>query len=391
MTPPDSRPPEVTVLLPCLNEEKTLPFCIEEIKMTFESNHLHGEILVADNGSTDNSKALATSLGARVVDVAEKGYGNALHYGILAARADYVVMGDADGSYNFSHTPALLEKLRDGAHLVMGNRFAGGIDPGAMPWKNKHLGNPALSLIGRVLFNIPTHDFHCGLRGVNKAHYQKLDLNSTGMEYASEMVIKFAIMKSRIDEVPTVLRKDLRDTAPHLRPWRDGWRHLRLMLALAPDKALRIPGWAITILGLLSWAVLLPGTLPFLGVRFDIHSLLFASLLLAIGPMLLFLGSFARIYAIETGLLPNRKSLLQKDGSAEWLSIFGAVCLLAGAVLGGIAVSQWLDQGLGDLDPSRTMRWAIPSATLLQLGAQSLAMSMVVHLIQIPLRSRAVR
>ena len=300
-------------------------------------------------------------------------------------------MGDADGSYNFSHTPALLEKLRDGAHLVMGNRFAGGIDPGAMPWKNKHLGNPALSLIGRVLFNIPTHDFHCGLRGVNKAHYQKLDLNSTGMEYASEMVIKFAIMKSRIDEVPTVLRKDLRDTAPHLRPWRDGWRHLRLMLALAPDKALRIPGWAITILGLLSWAVLLPGTLPFLGVRFDIHSLLFASLLLAIGPMLLFLGSFARIYAIETGLLPNRKSLLQKDGSAEWLSIFGAVCLLAGAVLGGIAVSQWLDQGLGDLDPSRTMRWAIPSATLLQLGAQSLAMSMVVHLIQIPLRSRAVR
>ena len=384
MTSETNEEPIVTVLLPCLNEEKTLPFCIEEIQRTLRDNKLQGEVLVADNGSEDNSKDIATRMGAAVIDVEEKGYGSALDAGIRAANANYVVMADSDGSYNFTHVPRFLEKLQEGADLVMGNRFEGGIEPGAMPWKNKVIGNPALSLVGRILFHTGVRDFHCGMRGVNRESYLKLGLRSTGMEYASEMVIKSTLADQNIGEVPTGLRKDLRDKAPHLRPWQDGWRHLRLMLALAPQKALKVPGWTLTILGVLSWAILLPSTLAIGGVNFDIHTLLFASLLLAVGPLLLFLGTFARIYAAHTGLLPPRRSRLQNRGSAEWLTILGVLCLLGGLGCAMVSVLDWLSGGLGELDPSYTMRWVIPSATLLQLGAQAIAMSLIVHLVQIP-------
>jgi glycosyltransferase involved in cell wall biosynthesis len=223
---------QLTILMPCLNEIETLGRCIEKAKSWIEKNGLDAEILVADNGSTDGSQKNAESLGARVISVAQRGYGSALFHGCMAANGEWIIMGDADDSYDFSALDPFVEKLSDGYDLVMGNRFAGGIAPGAMPWKNRYIGNPILTLIGRFLFKSPANDFHCGLRGFRKDAFLRMDLRTTGMEFASEMVIKANLFGMRITEVPTTLSKDGRSRAPHLRPWRDGWRHLRFMLIL---------------------------------------------------------------------------------------------------------------------------------------------------------------
>lgn len=238
--------PEFSVVLPCLNEAETLAKCIEKAQRAFRELGIDGEVVVGDNGSTDGSQQIAERLGARVIPVAEKGYGNALRGGVVAARGKYLIMGDSDDSYDFSAISPFVGKLRQGYDLVMGNRFRGGIMPGAMPWKHKWIGNPVLSFIGRLLFHCPVRDFHCGMRGFSKDAYERMKLQTTGMEFASEMVIKSTLLQMRIDEVPTILYKDGRSRPPHLRSWRDGWRHLRFMLLFSPRWLFLYPGAAST-------------------------------------------------------------------------------------------------------------------------------------------------
>ena len=240
---------ELSIVMPCLNEAETLATCIEKANRSLKSLNITGEVVVADNGSTDGSLEIAAERGARVVHAAEKGYGNALRAGIAAARGKFIIIGDADDSYDFSAIEPFVAKLREGCDLVMGNRFCGGIMPGAMPWKHRWIGNPVLTGIGRLLFRSPVGDFHCGLRGFNKAAYERLDLRTTGMEFASEMVIKSTLLGQKIAEVPTVLHKDGRSHPPHLRSWRDGWRHLRFMLLFSPRWLFLIPGLVLLALG----------------------------------------------------------------------------------------------------------------------------------------------
>jgi glycosyltransferase involved in cell wall biosynthesis len=267
---------QLTILMPCLNEAETLSACIHKANEWIARTDIDAEVLIADNGSTDGSRGIARSLGARVVDVHERGYGAALYCGSQAARGEWIVMGDSDDSYDFSDLDHFVAKLREGCDLVMGNRFSGGIAPGAMPWKNRYIGNPVLSWVGRALYNCPVNDFHCGLRGYTKAAFQRMDLRSSGMEFASEMVIKATMIGMRVCEVPTTLSKDGRFGPPHLRPWRDGWAHLRFMLLLNPRWLFIIPGALLALVSMTVWLMLLPGPVRVGGVVFDIHTLLFA-------------------------------------------------------------------------------------------------------------------
>ena len=253
-------PMEVSLVMPCLNEAETLEFCIVEAQGALSEAGLDSEVVIADNGSTDGSQQIARDLGARVVDVADKGYGNALRGGIAGARVEFIVMADADGSYDFSHAPRILAKLRGGYDLAMGNRFLGGIEPGAMPWKHQYIGNPVLSGIGRLFFACPAGDFHCGLRGFSKAAYDKMGLTTTGMEFASEMVIKSTLNGLKITEIPTVLRPDGRSRPPHLNSWRDGWRHLRFMLIFCPRWLFVIPGLTLSLVGIVLMMLLCQAT-----------------------------------------------------------------------------------------------------------------------------------
>ena len=276
---PSPEPLELTLLMPCLDEALTLPACLQEARETLEKLQVSGEILIADNGSTDGSQAIAEAAGARVIPVTQRGYGHALNTGIQAARGRYVIMADADGSYDFRESGPMLEALRQGADIAMGNRFAGGIHPGAMPWKNRYIGNPVLSYLGRLLFKIPTRDFHCGLRGGSKEAINGLALRTGGMEFASEMVIKAALSGLKMVETPVSLRQDGRDRPPHLRPWRDGWRHLRFMLLFSPKWVFLLPGLASLLIGLLGFAALLTGPVPIGNITLDVHTLLYACLL----------------------------------------------------------------------------------------------------------------
>src|ERR1051325_11384597 len=278
-----AEPLELSIVMPCLNEAETLGICISKARQWLIKNRVAGEIIVADNGSIDGSQKIATTLGACVIDVAQKGYGSALLGGISAARGKYVVMGDADDSYNFSHLDLFLERLRDGFDLVMGNRFVGGIRPGAMKPLHKYLGNPVLTGIGRVLFKSPCGDFHCGLRGFSKAAISKLDLRTTGMEFASEMVVKSTLHKLRITEVPTILFQDGRSRPPHLRSWRDGWRHLRFLLLYSPRWLFLYPGVLLMLAGFLAAVWLLPSARTLGSVTFDVDTLLYAASAIIVG------------------------------------------------------------------------------------------------------------
>jgi glycosyltransferase involved in cell wall biosynthesis len=253
-------PMKLTILMPCLNEAETLATCVEKALGWIATSGVEAEVLVADNGSTDGSQDIARSLGARVVDVPQRGYGSALYYGSKAARGRYIIMGDSDDSYDFSNLDAFVEKLDEGYHLVMGNRFLGGIEPGAMPWKNRYIGNPVLTWVGRVLFRCPAKDFHCGIRGYTREAFERMDLRTTGMEFASEMVIKATVLGLKITEVPTTLSKDGRSRPPHLRPWRDGWRHLRFMLLFSPRWLFLVPGSVLSLVSLVAYVALLIGT-----------------------------------------------------------------------------------------------------------------------------------
>jgi len=365
-------PLELTILMPCLNEAETLATCIQKALGYLARSGVSGEVLIADNGSTDGSQAIARGLGARVIDVPEKGYGAALIAGIAGARGCYVIMGDSDDSYDFSALDPFIAKLRDGYDLVMGNRFKGGIAPGAMPPLHRYLGNPVLSTIGRVFFGGPIRDFHCGLRGFSRAAIIALDLRAPGMEFASEMVVKATMRGLRITEVPTTLSPDGRSRPPHLRSWRDGWRHLRFLLIFCPRWLFLYPGAVLFALGALGMAALLPGPVRLGGITLDVHSLLYASGAVVMGFQAVQFWVFARLYGGVTGLLPEPQRLsraLSRFGLEAGL-VAAALLLLFGLGLGFFAVGQWGTQDFGALAGGKVMRLAIASVTAMLLGLQ---------------------
>jgi glycosyltransferase involved in cell wall biosynthesis len=376
---------DVSIVMPCLNEAETLAKCIKHAQSAIAKGGLAAEIIVADNGSTDGSQKIATDLGAKVVDVSRKGYGSALIGGIDAAQGAYIVMGDADDSYDFEAIGPLVDRLRDGFDLVVGNRFMGGIQPGAMPWSHRWIGNPVLTFISRVFFHAPVGDTHCGMRAFRKDAYEKMRLRATGMEFASEMVIKASLKGMRITEVPVVLRPDGRSRPPHLRTWRDGWRHLRFMLLFSPRWLFLYPGLALFALGAVLSALLIGGPLLVAGVRLDIHTLLVAGFLSLIGYQLVLFAVFTKIFAVRMGFHPPHPVL---EGLFRYITL--EVGLLAGAlmVLAGItglvlAVASWQSVRFGNLDPSLTMREVIPAVLLMAIGTQTVFASFFISILSI--------
>jgi glycosyltransferase involved in cell wall biosynthesis len=359
---------ELSILMPCLNEAETLESCINKAQWYLRHSNVSGEVIIADNGSKDGSQAIASRLGARVVAVQAKGYGNALIGGIAAARGKYIIMGDADDSYDFTNLDHFVKKLRKGYDLVMGNRFKGGIKPGAMPRLHKYLGNPVLTAIGRLLFQSPCNDFHCGLRGFSKDAITKLDLRTTGMEFASEMVVKATLHKMRIAEVPTTLSPDGRSRPPHLRSWRDGWRHLRFLLLYSPRWLFLYPGTLLMLIGTITGLWLLPGQK---GI-FDIHTLLYSAAAILVGFQVVSFALFTKIFAISEGLLPEdpRLNKVFQYINLEVGLIVGGALLLIGIAGSIYAFNAWEANLFGPLEPSQTMRIVIPSVTCLALGVQ---------------------
>ncbi|HVC78668.1 MAG TPA: glycosyltransferase family 2 protein [Candidatus Micrarchaeaceae archaeon] len=376
---------EVSIVMPCLNEAETLAKCIRHAQSAIANGGLSAEIIVADNGSSDGSQQIARDLGARVVDVSRKGYGSALIGGIDAAQGRFIVMGDADDSYDFGAIGPLIDKLREGYELVVGNRFMGGIQPGAMPWSHRWVGNPVLTFISRVFFHAPVGDTHCGLRAFKKDAYEKMRLRATGMEFASEMVIKAALKGMRITEVPVVLRPDGRSRPPHLRTWRDGWRHLRFMLLFSPRWLFLYPGLALFAVGVVLSALLLAGPLHVAGVRLDIHTLLVAGFLALIGYQLVLFAVFTKIFAVRMGFHPPHPVLerLFKFITLEVGLLAGALMVLAGIVGLVLAVASWQAVGFGNLNPSLTMREVIPAVLLLAIGTQTVFASFFISILSI--------
>jgi hypothetical protein len=374
---------ELTVVMPCLNEALTLGPCIERAMATFKQHGIKGEVVIGDNGSTDGSQDIARALGARVIDVPVRGYGAALLGGFAAARGRYILMGDSDMSYDFGEAPRYLDKLRQGFELVMGNRFKGEIKPGAMPWKNKHIGNPVLSGVGRLFFGIEVGDFHCGLRAFSKTAIERLDLRSTGMELASEIVVKAQLHKLKLTEVPATLSPDGRDRPPHLRPWRDGWRHLRFLLLYSPRWLFVYPGLALMLLGTAIHVMLLPGPRVVGGVELDVHTLLYGGAMILVGAQAVFFAVLAKIFAITEGLVPEppeAKRWFQRI-QLEHGVVTGAVLALLGLAGAVWAVLAWRSRGFGGYAPHEAMRIVVPSAVLLALGAQTIFSSFFLSLL----------
>ncbi|MBD2599746.1 MAG: glycosyltransferase family 2 protein [Microcystis sp. M20BS1] len=355
---------ELSIIMPCLNEAETLATCIGKARDYLERHKIAGEVLIADNGSSDGSQEIATNSGARVVPIPERGYGSALRGGIAAAKGQYIIIGDADDSYDFTNLSPFLEKLRQGYDLVMGNRFQGGIKPGAMPVLHKHLGNPVLTWLGRLFFGSPCGDFHCGLRGFSKQAIEQLNLRTTGMEFASEMVVKASLYGLKITEVPTTLSPDGRSRPPHLKTWRDGWRHLRFLLMYSPRWLFLYPGLALMFLGFVAtiWFMTQP----------RVHTLLYSATALIIGFQIVSFAIFTKAFAISEGLLPEDRKLRRflRYINLEVGLIIGVILFLVGIGGSVYALYTWNAQLYGALDPAVTMRIVIPSVTALGLGVQ---------------------
>ena len=363
--------------MPCLNEAETLARCIEKARAGIEKAGVPGEVLIADNGSTDGSQEIATRCGARVVPVAAKGYGSALRGGIEAAYGKWIIMGDADDSYDFSDITGFVQKLREGYDLVMGCRMprgGGTIMPGAMPWKNRWLGNPVLSTIGRIFFRCPAQDFHCGLRGFSKAAYEKMELQTTGMEFASEMVIKGTFKSLRITEVPITLHKDGRSRPPHLKPWRDGWRHLRFMLIYSPRWLFLMPGLFLGLLGFIASAFLVGAPVRANGVSFDVGTLAVSCMLAIVGFQLVAFAFFTKVFAIAEGLLPEDPKLSRVFNifTLERGIVAGLLVLLVGLICLGRAVWIWEQINYGAMPYAENLRRLIPAVALVVLGVQAI-------------------
>ena len=368
------RPVELTILMPCLNEAETIEVCVRKALGYLASSGVDGEVLVADNGSTDGSQALALAAGARVAMVLEKGYGAALMGGIREARGRYVIMGDADDSYDFEALDPFMDRLRAGDALVMGNRFKGGIAPGAMPVLHRYLGNPVLSFLGKLFFHIPVNDFHCGLRGFSRQAMLDLKLSTTGMEFASEMVVKTALNGLPMSEAPTTLKPDGRSRAPHLKTWRDGWRHLRFLLLHSPKWLFIYPGAALMALGVLLSAMLATGPLQLTPhVQIDVHSMLASCFAVILGAQLIMFGALARRYGEIEGFLPATRTPVSKlvlGLTLETVLQAAGVVFLAGVVGGGWAVWSWAASGFGPIVYDQVMRVLILSLTAVTVGVQ---------------------
>lgn len=386
-------PLDLTILMPCLNEAETIVACIAKAKLGIERAGVTGEVLIADNGSTDGSIELAEKHGARVVRVAKKGYGNALRGGIEAAHGRWILMGDADDSYDFSEAPRFIAKLREGNDMVMGCRLpkgGGTIMPGAMPFKNRWLGNPVLSFLGRLLFRTPIRDFHCGLRAFTREAYERMATKTTGMEFASEMVMKSSIQAMRVAEVPITLHKDGRSRPPHLKPWRDGWRHLRFMLIYSPRWLFLMPGLAAAVVGALASIAIFWGPLQFGRVQLDAGTLAVACMLFTIGVQLVAFAFFAKVFAIGEGLLPDdpRFARVFRFFTLEKGLIAGALTLLAGLGLLVWSIWIWRAAGFGTIPYSENLRRIIAAVTLIIVGHQVMAASWFLSVLGLKTTSR---
>jgi len=378
-TPADSKPMAtsqlvVSVVLPCLNEAETLAICIRQAADAMKDSGLPGEIIVADNGSTDGSQQIAADYGARVVPVVTRGYGAALWAGITSAHGKYVVMGDSDASYDFRHIPAFVAKLREGYQLVIGNRFSGKIFPGAMPPLHRYLGNPVLTWVGRLFFQVPSGDFHCGLRAFDRLAITNLDLRTTGMEFASEMIIKARLAGLAITEIPTTLAPDGRSRPPHLRSWRDGWRHLRFMLLYSPRWLFFWPGLLLILTGTIGVLWLAPGPRNILGVTFDVHTMLFAGAAIVVGFQSVLFAVLAKVFAVTEGLLPPNPHLQRLVGSLSLEAglLVGLLLLLAGLGISVSSIFVWRAAGFGDLNPAEVLRLIIPAIVFIIVGCQTM-------------------
>jgi glycosyltransferase involved in cell wall biosynthesis len=383
---------ELTILMPCLNEAETLAVCIGKARAFLERTGIAGEILIADNGSTDGSREIATTHGARVVPVPERGYGAALNGGIMAARGRFVIMADADDSYDFSRLDAFVAALRDGADLVMGNRFQGGIAPGAMPWHHRYIGNPVLSFAGRLFFRTPIGDFHCGLRGFRRDAIRALKLRTSGMEFASEMVVKATLAHLDVREVPTTLAKDGRSRPPHLRSFRDGWRHLRFLLLFSPRWLFLYPGIALLWVGLVVGAILLPGPVRYGSVTFDVHTFLVAALCVMVGLQSISFAIMGRRFASRYGFIPRSSSydkVLESITLERVLVAAIALMLIGfGSLLWG--VNQWAMREFGPLNLTSTMRAVILAMTFMVCGFQLMMSGFMSSIINIPIYERRI-
>ena len=385
---------ELTIVMPCLNEAETLARCIEKANAGIAKAGIAGEVLVADNGSTDGSQDIARAHGARVVTIAAKGYGSALRGGIEAAQGRWIIMGDADDSYDFSNIIGFVQKLRDGYDLVMGCRMprgGGTIMPGAMPWKNRWLGNPVLSTIGRLFFKCPAQDFHCGLRGFSRAAYGRMELKTTGMEFASEMVIKATLKSLRITEVPITLHKDGRSRPPHLKPWRDGWRHLRFMLIYSPRWLFLIPGLVLAGFGSVVTFLLAVDPVHAEGVTYDVGTLAVAAMLIIVGFQLVAFAFFTKVFAIAEGLLPDDPKLAPafKFFTLEKGLVAGLLVLLAGLGFLVRAVWIWKQIGYGAMPYAENLRRLIPAVALVVLGVQGIFSSFFMSVLGLKTISRS--
>jgi len=376
---------DLTILMPCLNEAETLEICIVKAQKFLSTSRIDGEVLIADNGSIDGSQNIARSLGARVVDIPVKGYGSALMGGISSALGKFIIMGDADNSYDFSDLKLFWDKLILGSDLVMGNRFKGGIKPGAMPFLHKYLGNPILSFLGRIFFQSSVRDFHCGLRGFKREAILELDLQTTGMEFASEMIVKASLKKIKISEVPTILYPDGRSRPPHLRTWQDGWRHLRFLLLYSPNWLFLYPGIFLGLIGICINLWLLPGPQKIGAVTFDITTLLMGSIAILLGFQSITFSAFTRVFAIHEGLLPQDDFIFKqtKKIKLEYGILAGALLVIAGACGIIFSLIYWEKLSFGPLDPSVSMRIAIPGTILLTLGIQFILSSFFISILSL--------
>jgi glycosyltransferase involved in cell wall biosynthesis len=381
---------ELSIVMPCLNEAETLERCIVKAMGFLARAGIEGEVVIGDNGSTDGSQEIARRLGARVVDVPLRGYGAALYGAVLEARGKYCIIGDSDDSYDFSALEAFVARLRAGAELVMGNRFAGAILPGAMPWKNRYIGNPALSGIGQLLFRTPIKDFHCGLRGFLREAFLRMELRTTGMEFASEMVIKATLMNIRIEEVPTTLAKDGRSRAPHLRPWRDGWRHLRFMLLFSPNWLFLYPGALLMILGLAVGANLIADPLYVGRVRLSAGTLIYCVTMIEVGFQAVLFAVMSRAYAVQEGLVPqsSRMRVVERVFSLE----SGILCGLALLVIGGVllvhALHIWSRAQFGGLNADVIVRIVLSSSLAISMGFELILSSFLLSTLKLNVRKQ---
>jgi glycosyltransferase involved in cell wall biosynthesis len=379
---------ELSIVMPCLNEAETLERCIVKAQAYLARSGVAGEVVIGDNGSTDGSQEIARRLGARVVDVPVRGYGAAIYGAVLAARGRTCIMGDSDDSYDFSKLDVFVRAMREGAALVMGNRFKGGIGPGAMPWKNRYIGNPILSGIGQLLFRTPIRDFHCGMRGFTREAFLAMDLRTTGMEFASEMVIKATLLKMDIREVPATLDKDGRSRPPHLRPWRDGWRHLRFMLLFSPNWLFFYPGLLVMVAGIVLGGGLLAAPVHVGGLRLSVGTLIYCVTMVEVGFQAVLFALLSRVYAVQEGLVPQsaRMRLADRMFTLESGLLAGLGLVVLGFVLLFYAVSIWSGARFGVLDVNEIARICIASSLSISLGFEVMLSSLLLSTLKLNVR-----